>query len=447
MPLHPARISRTDRLASRARQADTGKGKNMSKREQAQYAWRMPDHLPRKLCIDCWIWNWIVAATPGEPYADLERCMTETTQRGFNAVRVETGLNWAFTLNGTPRGPMEFGPWIAGHGWNWNSVNARGGGRHDVLERLIHLFELAKRHGVWVILTSWEYQDSSWFIADPRIRAEVYSIPTECRFMHLAEQHHRLLNILKAKGLEKNIAFVEVHNEPECSDFPKGPENKRLHQEAIAMLRMRHPDILISGDFASHDYSIIPDNAQVFDQHIYAGAEWHFKCLYGQTVLNKEFNPAQPRALEPMQRVLKDDLIPWEEFMKPAQNVREFWRPIMWLYENLDNAQWDLWAAEKFNEWKDRIRAEARKRFTEDAREARRRQLPLVLDEGGFFYPPRLSRFELSPAGLALLDYFTDLAIECDYWGFMPGTYCGPEHLIWHENPGWLRRTNERFRK
>ena len=125
--------------------------------------------------------------------------------------------------------------------------------------------------------------------------------------------------------------------------------------------------------------------------------------------------------------------------MKPAANIRPFWRPIMWLYENLDNAKWDA--------WKDRIWAEARKRFAEDALEARRRQLPLVFDEGGFFYPPRLSQFEVSPAGLSLLDLFGDLAIEHDYWGFVPGTYCGPEHLIWHENPEWLRRTNERFQQ
>jgi len=137
----------------------------------------IPGHLPRKLSIDLWIWSWITAATPGEPYHDLDRCMSEARDRGFNAVRVDAGLNWAFKPDGSPRGPMEFGPWIAGHGWNFSTVNARGGGRHDVLERLIHLFELARRHGVWVILTSWEYQDSSWFVADPGIRAGTYAVP------------------------------------------------------------------------------------------------------------------------------------------------------------------------------------------------------------------------------------------------------------------------------
>lgn len=419
----------------------------MNRRNPASNVRPIPDYLPKKLSIDCWIWSWIVAATPGEPYDDLERCMLELKARGFNAVRVEAGLNWAFTLEGKPRGAMEFGPWIAGYGWNFSVLNARGGGRHDVLERLIHLFELARRHEIRVILTSWEYQDSSWFVADPAIRAAVYALPLERRFMHMAGQHDRLLKILEARGLEKQVAFVEVHNEPEWSDFPQGPEGKRLHEEAIAMLRARHPHILFSADFQSHDYAIVPDNAQVFDQHIYAGHGWYFGDLYGQTVLSKDFDPANPKALNPLRRVLKDDIVPWEEFMKPARNVRAFWRPIMWLFENLDNAKWDAWAAERLPAWRDRIWAEARNRFAGDAREARRRNLPLVLDEGGYFYPPRLSRFELSPAGVSLLDLFTDLAIEHDYWGYMPGTYCGPDTIVWHENPEWLRKTNERFRR
>ncbi|MFH1567430.1 MAG: hypothetical protein ABIL09_05460, partial [Gemmatimonadota bacterium] len=347
--------------------------------------------------------------------------------------------------DGRPRGPVSFGPWIAGHGWNFSSVNARGGGRLDVLERLLHLFELARRHGVWVILTSWEYQDSSWFVADPRVRAEVYAVPEGRRLMHLAQHHDRLLGILKSRGLAESVAFVEVHNEPEYSEFPRGPEAKRLHQEAVALLRARHPDVLVSGDFSSHDYAIVPDNVQVFDQHVYAGAAWYFQELYGRTVLDPAFDPRHPRALGPLRKVLRDELVPWDEFMKPAANVRPFWRPIMWLFENLDNDRWDAWVAERFAPWKDRIWSEARQRFDEDAQEAGRRGLPLVFDEGGYFYPPRLSRFEVSPTGLSLLEYLADLAVERGYWGFMPGTYCGPEHLIWTEDPAWLRRVNGRF--
>ena len=56
----------------------------MSSQKRAQDAGRLPDHLPPKLSIDLWIWSWIVMATPGEPYDDLERCVVEIKERGFN---------------------------------------------------------------------------------------------------------------------------------------------------------------------------------------------------------------------------------------------------------------------------------------------------------------------------------------------------------------------------
>lgn len=397
-------------------------------------------------------------ATPGEPYDDLDRCMRKMKERGFNCLRAETGLNWAFRMDGTPRGPMEFCPWIVGHGWNLSSVNAKGGGRHDVLERLILLLELAKKHDIYVILTSWEYQDSSWFVADPAIRQEVYAVPPDARFMHLARQFDRLLCLLKGKGLHRNIAFVEIHNEPDASEFPAGDgifqsvaclaETSRcLHEEAICFLRARHSDVLVSADLTTHNYALTPDNAQVFDQHVYAGYEWYTQALYGQTVNHPQFDPHQPRKTEPLRSLLREDFVPWDEYMKPAQNIRTPWRARHWLYDNLDNTKWDAWVAARYAEWEARIRERAKQYFAADAAEALRRGLPQVFDEGGLFYPPRLSRFELSPKGLEVLELMADLAIQYNYWGFMPGTYCGPEHLIWDENPEWLRKTNERFQK
>ena len=183
-----------------------------------QLGYALPYHLPKKLSIGMFIWNWVTMATPGEPYHDLEKAVAGLPERGFNAVRVEAGLNWCFRMDGQPRGEMEFGPWIAGYRDNLTSVNARGGGRHDVLKRVTRLMELAKQHGVYVILTSWEYQDSSWLVADPKTRAEVMAVPEEKRLMHMARQHDRLLRVLKDKGLHRNIAFVEVHNEPDARE-------------------------------------------------------------------------------------------------------------------------------------------------------------------------------------------------------------------------------------
>jgi len=412
---------------------------------------RPPERLPPKLSISFWYHDWLSAALPGAPYEDLDRCVRELKARGFNAVRVGVGMSYAFLLDGRPRGPMEFAPPVPGHAVN--PYYAGHGGRRDVLERLLELLELARKHGVWIILTSWEYQDSSC-VGDPAVRSELASVPKERRFMHLAEQHDRLLAILERKGLADRLAFTEIHNEPEYSDLPQGVEGRRLHEAAIAFLRARHPRTLVSADFASHDFAIVPDNAQVFDQHIYAGAGWHLGGLYGTTVADKNADLDNPHVFAPLARVLKKEVIPWRDYLAAAgkvgredQNATDGWRKMLWLWENLDVDRWDAFMAESFREWKPRIWEKAEKHFAEDAREGGKRGLPLVLDEGGYFCPPPQSRWELTPDGFALIELFADLAIRHGYWGFMPGTYCGPGHILWRERPEWLRRVNTRFLK
>jgi hypothetical protein len=284
------------------------------------------------------------------------------------------------------------------------------------------------------------------------------SIRIEDRFLHLARQFDRLLQVLRLRDLDSHLAFIEVHNEPDVSEFPAGvgifqavnappAESKRLHEQAIAFLRARHPDILVSADFTRHDYRYVPDNAQVFDQHIYAGWELYWKTLYPQTIHHPDFDPRDPLKLPACREILRSDFTPWEQFMLPARNVREFWRPIMWLYENLDNDKWDRWVERQFAAVEPRMIGVFETRFAEDAAEAGRRNLPLVFDEGGFWYPPRLSRFELSPPALGVIEKMCDLAIAHNYWGLMPGTYCGPHDQIWLQNPGWLRMINERFQR
>ena len=412
---------------------------------------RLPGHLPPKLTISFWYHDWLSAALPGAPFEDLDACVAGMKQRGFNTARAGIGLTYAFRLDGRPRGPMLFAPPVPA--FASSQVLASHGGRRDAIERLIQLLELARRHGVWIILTSWEYQDSTC-VGEPSVRAELASVPKERRFMYLAEQHDSLLGILKAEGLADRLAFVEIHNEPEYSDLPQGTEGKRLHEEAIAFLRARHPDILISADFASHDYAIVPNNAQVFDQHIYAGAEWHLSGLYGKTVCHPALDIHNPRAFPPLARVLKDDISPLDEFIVAADkvgrddpSVTDGWRKMLWLWENISIAKWDEFMAESFAEWKTRIWDKAKKHFAEDSREGKRRGLPMVLDESGFFCPPPQSRWELGGDALALLDFLANLAIQHGYWGFMPGTYSGPQHIIWRERPDWLRAVNSRFQR
>lgn len=417
-----------------------------------QPAYTLPDHLPKKLSIGMFIWNWIAMATPGEPYHDLEKAVAGLRERGFNAVRVEAGLNWCFHADGRPRGEMEFGPWLPRYHDNLTAFNMVGGGRHDVLKRVIRLMELAKKYGVYVILTSWEYQDSTSFVADPAIRAEVMGIPEEERFMVLARHHDRLLRIFRDLSLHENIAFLEVHNEPEYSLLPGGEigskctdrmVGKRLHGEAIAFLNKAHPEILVSGDYATHKPECVPDNIQVCDNHTYTGFSG---SLWRQTIFHENFDPANPRKLKLLDQLLKTPFVPYDEFMSVArtQGVRTFWWPIHWLYHNLDNQRYDEWVVEDYRREEKGLNDSAVKMFAGDAKMATDRHIPAVCDEGGYFYPPLGAKFEVTAPGRSMFDLQVDLAIKHGYWGMMPTTYCGPEMPLW-QNVQWLQTINGRF--
>ena len=93
----------------------------------------VPDHLPPKLSISFWH-HWLYRAQPGAPYADLERCVLGLKERGFNTVRVNVPLTYAFRLDGTPRGPIEFEQPVPGYGKVIDG--GAGGGRPRLTSRL-----------------------------------------------------------------------------------------------------------------------------------------------------------------------------------------------------------------------------------------------------------------------------------------------------------------------
>ena len=422
----------------------------------------IPDHLPPKMSISCWIWSWITSAAPGEPFADLEKAVAGLRERGFNAIRIEAGPNWCFNLDGSPRGVMEFRPWVAHP--TTNLGDARHGGSHDVLKRVIRLFELARKYDIFVILSSWDYQDSTLFVADPAIRAQVLSVPPRGRLMHLARQNDRLLDILKQKKLERQIAFVEVHNEIEFSEFcregspcsghasqseiddflasaPPMSDMQALCEESIGWLRQRHPDLLVTCDFSVS--AATPANAQVYDKHVYmSGLVFE---LYRQTVWNVDFDPSNFQRSPLLAHLLKKEILPYEVLAKAMDTAKDFWKLQFWLLENVDNTKHDAWLREHLREWEPVMRETARRFMLNDAAQARRLGLPAVLDECGMFIRPWGSRFEESPDGRRIFEYVTDCAIAGGYWGHMPTTYSSPCWPAWTEYGDWLKEINTRF--
>ena len=147
----------------------------------------IPEHLPKRLSICYYGWDWITSALPGEAYGDLDRAMKETRERGFNCIRPDLGIGLLFDATGKRRGSVKFQASLPGINSNMQCIDCRGGGEYDLWERVMCLFELAEKHDLYTIGTTWLYQDFLSFIADARVRQEaVISIPYQERLMFLA---------------------------------------------------------------------------------------------------------------------------------------------------------------------------------------------------------------------------------------------------------------------
>jgi len=434
----------------------------------------IPSYLPDRLAI-CYIgWEWITEALPDEPYGDVERMLQEVKHRGFNCVRAEMGLNWMFDLAGRRRGKMKFRGWIDGASSNLQChAYTKGGGEHDVFERVMRLFQLADKYDIYVITTSWEYQDALSHVDDVRIRDEIVGVPYNDRLMLLAAQYNRLIEALKRRKLAQRIAFVEVINEynyppifcaapgasrqtfaewiagksptPACSN----EQIRERARQAVAFLRERHPDLLITVDYGSalDLANWAPANVQVADHHVYSDgltqAFWKAAGIDGI----RPGKPPEPEKSEFLRRYLKRDRMSWEEIVRRGPHVHEGWLSIAWLYENLDNAKFDEWCLAHHAEYKQRILDSMREKYEAAAAFARARNLPLVVDEGGIIYPPQKSRFVMTAEGRADEEAFSGYAIATGHWGILPTGYTRPDNLTWHDESqiAWLQRQNRRI--
>jgi hypothetical protein len=433
----------------------------------------VPSHLPERLAICYYGWDWITSALPDEPYGDLERAMVETKERGFNCVRPEMGLNWMFDLQGRRRGKLRFLDWIPGASFNLHCVDGKGGGEHDVFERVLRLFELADKHGLYVIMTEWEYQDAVAHTADARIRDEIIGVPYNDRLMLLARHYDRLLAALRKRGWHKRIASVELINELNmppivCSragaprqTFAEWVEGKlpdpvcptervrELADQAVAFLRERHPDLLVTVDglVAGPGFSqLFPASAQIADHHVYS--DGITQAFWRQAGVSLGARQAPDAAAKPFRdSMFKPNPMTWEEVVRRATHVRKDWWSIAWLYTNLDNAKFDRWCVEHYPEYRQRIKNSIETRFQAASSFARARNLPLVVDEGFILYPPLHSRFVATAEGREGEEFGVNAAIATGHWGIMLSGYFRPNTPVWKDagQCQWARSVNARI--
>ena len=433
-----------------------------------------PVHLPRRLTICYWGWDWISSALPDEPWGNVEQALVQTKERGFNCVRAEVGLNWMYDLRGKRRGKLKFTNWIPGYSSNLQCVDGKGGAVFDIYNRVMELLELAAKHDMYVITTSWEYQDSISCLDDDRIREEIVDVPCNSRLMLLAHQYDRFLAEVKSRGLQKQIAFAELINEmnspPIVCSLPGTPNHETfsnwveaktpqprcdsgrvedLAYAAVAFLRQNHPDLLISVDIGTSSQleKLAPENVQIADHHVYAdGITQAFWREVGIAGIQPGVRP--DLASNPVLRsMLKPKIRSWDEMVKRATHVRRTWWPLAWLYTNLDNEKFDAWCEAHYAECKSRIVASIQAAMKSAQVYAQKHNLPLVVDEGFILYPPLHSKFVTTRAGRWGEEQGVNAAIETGHWGIMISGYFRPNTPPWHDDQqcDWARDLNNRI--
>ncbi|EHS57536.1 cellulase-like family protein [Paenibacillus sp. Aloe-11] len=416
------------------------------------------ENLPRKLTITMWDFSWYTMTLPGEPYYDLAARFQEAVDRGYNTIRICAMPFMLFTAEGKRPGPLEFGN-LGAVGQRTRWYNCRGGAELDGHAHLLELFRQAKKHGCYIMLSSWEYQQSPSFLAHPALRDELAAIPPQERFMAIARSMDQLIHFVKKEGYARQIVYAELHNEVEfgqltavgtaqgiaASDTAALVEAMQPYvEEAISFLRERHPDVLITASYTlneAYPKAYVARNMQVAHFHLYLKGV--LNELMDRTGLNDEKAPF-PNSF--VQSLLREDAPPFEEWTLPAgQEWRMEGNPVgmklIYLHDWVDPEQWDLFLYDRYSDHKMAMLQKADLRLEEIYEWTRHSGMPIVIGEGYVGYTPLYAGFEEGPVGKFIAEYALRKGMSLGFWGMTLCSNCAPHHPFWNDI-AWQRKWN-----
>ncbi|GCE07862.1 cellulase-like family protein [Dictyobacter aurantiacus] len=414
--------------------------------------YQIPEHLPQRLTISLWDFSWYTMTMPGEPFADLDRAFAEAVERGYNTVRICAMPYLLFGDHGRDTSALTFSNLGGTFGQRTRWYNTRGGATLNGREHFLRFFEAAKRHNVFVILSSWEYQQSPSFLSTSDWYQDLMAIAPQERFKALARAMGRMITFLKEHQLDDRIAYAELHNEVELTKLREVAQpgedtfaaEKPYLEQAVSLLRDEHPDILMTVCYGGvplthmHD---LPQNMQVAHFHLY---------IYG--VLEQLFQEAGlrgnegPFPTELAREILRKDAPPFETWAPPSE---EAWkteatgvsRRLFYIHDWADPDKWDLWLYDHYGDYRVAMRQVIDLRLQALAAWAEQRNIPAVIGEGYVGYTPLLTNFEEGPVGKDIAEYAVAACQRLNFWGYILCSNAAPHHPFWHD-VAWQQRVN-----
>lgn len=420
----------------------------------------------QRLAISFPIWALYQTGCSGA-YQDPGKLVRETAERKFNCIRLDDGAGLIHTPSGALRGPIPIEEPFPGHSSLIRQSWCMGtGGSCDLFKHLVALMEAGKKYGVRFILSSWYYLHSFWYCGEDSINRQLHGIPCHERFGFFAQALDYLLEELKKRKLESQIAFAEILNEADGLPFVNGYDAqnglsveerrhfRRDHEEALAFLQKRHPDILFAYDTYTPytDPEQFPRNAQIWNFHNYFA--WSSYAPLERRLLQKDVDVTDPEELgNTAEYLLKApfSLSAIRASRRGKVAADEGWYRRVWLYRNLDPAkipEIDRMLADHFEKNQNALRRKLEESIEHllKFREEYCPGIPLVSGEGFTYCGSNLLHWEESSEAVWHLMALTLRRYrEEGITGTVIRTCCGPEDPSWNLCADRIRELNQAF--
>ncbi|THV36470.1 cellulase-like family protein [Glycomyces buryatensis] len=417
----------------------------------------IPDHLPERLAISLWDFSWYVRTGPGEPFADLDAALARAVDLGYNAVRI-CAMPFLLFKSGLDTTALRLEPLGGGYGSRVRWYDVEQPTVIDAKARLLDLFRAADRHGISVIASSWEYQQSPAFADDPAWYRALHAVDPDARLTVLGEAMADLVDFVAEHGLAHVIAYTELHNEVQIGHLTEGlrgaedavVELQGRLENGIAAFQARHPEVLCAPNYGGVPVGAmrgLPRNATALAVHPY---------VYG--VLNdlvEEFGLRRPIADFPQERADAELLRPGApriaDWVLPAGNEWKLRASIMqpaeiYVHDWCDPAKFDRWLYDRYGAHRLAMAVQLRDWIDVAADYAARLGIPLVFGEGWVGYTPRDARFEEGPVGTQICRDAIAHSVRVGAWGSLVCSNAAPQHAMWADE-ALQRECNALLRK
>jgi hypothetical protein len=419
----------------------------------------IPPQVPDRMTITLWDFSWYVRTGPGEPFEDLDRAFAEAVERGYNTVRV-CAMPYLLFGSGLDTSAVRLGPLGGGYAQRVRWYDVAQPTTIDGRRQLLALFEAARRHDCFVILSSWEYQQSSSFATDPGWCSALMAIDPEQRAERQATALADLVDFVAEHGLDDRIAFTEIHNEVQVGHLADGltasdPDERTVQlrprlSRALDLFHRRHPDRPVTVNYARVPVGGmrgIPETIDVLVTHPYVyGVLGAFIEEYGLRSRPQDFDQtkADREILRPGAPRLTD-WAPPEEWRLTATIVA---RPEIYVHDWGDAQAIDRWLYRRYPAWELEMTSTLRLWMDVAHDWGQAHGVPIVFGEGWIGYTPKDGRFEEGPVGAEFCRLAVRESVRVGARGTIVCSNAAPQHAMWADvalqqqcNEAFLRDT------